>query len=59
MSMHVSNIICTVLIPKLAAAAAKKEEVPHDEKPIEENFNRLDIEGDEARSVEEAISVLG
>ncbi|XP_076443260.1 coiled-coil domain-containing protein 124-like [Babylonia areolata] len=42
-----------------AAAAAKKDDVPHDEKPIEENMNLLVIEGDEARSVEEAISVLG
>lgn len=41
-----------------AAAAARKEDVPHDEQPIEENLNRLAIEGDEARSVEEAISVL-
>nr|KAG5697357.1 hypothetical protein BaRGS_004083 [Batillaria attramentaria] len=43
-----------------AAAAAKKEEdTPHDEKPLEENLNRLTVEGDEARSVEEAIAVLG
>ena len=42
-----------------AAAAAKKADVPHDELPIEENLNRLQMEGDEARTVEEAISVLG
>lgn len=42
-----------------AIAAAKKEDLPLDEKPIEENLNRLVIEGDEARSIEEAISVLG
>ena len=43
----------------IAAAAAKKVDVPHDELPIEENLNRLQMEGDEARTVEEAISVLG
>ena len=42
-----------------AAAAAKKADVPHDELPLEENLNRLQMEGDEARTVEEAISVLG
>ncbi|PVD19887.1 hypothetical protein C0Q70_20380 [Pomacea canaliculata] len=42
-----------------AAAAAKKEEdLPYDEKPIEENLNRMVIEGDEARTIDEAISVL-
>ncbi|KAL8610797.1 hypothetical protein ACOMHN_016780 [Nucella lapillus] len=40
-------------------AAAVKGDLPHDEQPIEENLNRLVIEGDEARSVEDAISVLG
>ena len=39
-------------------AAAKKEPVTHIEKPLEENVNRLKVEGEEARSVEEAISVL-
>lgn len=43
-----------------AAAAAKKEQdLAHDEKPLVENLNRLTVEGDEARSVEEAITVLG
>lgn len=42
-----------------AAAGATKAEELHDEKPIEENLNQLVIEGDEARTVEEAISVLG
>ncbi|KAK7116261.1 coiled-coil domain-containing protein 124-A-like [Littorina saxatilis] len=42
-----------------AAAAAMKADVPHDEKPLEENINRLQLEGDDARTVEEALSVLG
>ncbi|XP_046574387.1 coiled-coil domain-containing protein 124-like [Haliotis rubra] len=43
-----------------AAAAAEKQEkeLVHDEKPLEENINRLDVEGQEARTVEEAISLL-
>jgi len=40
-----------------AAAAAKKEETPVNELPLEENLNRLQIEG-EARDVEEALQVL-
>jgi hypothetical protein len=43
----------------VAAAAAKQEDLPHDQKPLEENLNRMKLEGDEARTVEEAISVLG
>jgi hypothetical protein len=35
-----------------------KESVTHIEKPLEENLNRLQIVGEEARSVEEAIAVL-
>jgi hypothetical protein len=35
-----------------------KEPVTHIEKPLEENVNRLQIVGEEARSVEEAIAVL-
>jgi hypothetical protein len=35
-----------------------KEPVTHIEKPLEENINRLQIEGEQARSVEEAIAVL-
>jgi len=42
---------------KEAAAAQKKEETPVNELPLEENLNRLVIEG-EARGVEEAIDVL-
>ncbi|KAF4531493.1 hypothetical protein B566_EDAN004089 [Ephemera danica] len=42
-----------------AVAVVKKEPQTHIEKPIEENVNRLKVEGLEARSVEEAISVLG
>ncbi|XP_065335307.1 coiled-coil domain-containing protein 124 [Cloeon dipterum] len=42
-----------------ATIANKKEEVKtHVEKPIEENVNRLQVDGLEARSVEDAISVL-
>uniref|UniRef100_A0A1W7RAT8 Coiled-coil domain-containing protein 124 n=1 Tax=Hadrurus spadix TaxID=141984 RepID=A0A1W7RAT8_9SCOR len=40
------------------AANTSEKELMHDEKPLEENINRLRIEGEEARSVEEAISVL-
>jgi hypothetical protein len=44
---------------RLAAAAIKtKEPVTHIEKPLEENINRLQTEGVQARSVEEAIAVL-
>lgn len=39
------------------ATAEKEAEETHLDKPIEENLNRLQIEG-EARSVEAAISVL-
>ncbi|KAJ4435388.1 hypothetical protein ANN_18003 [Periplaneta americana] len=35
-----------------------KEPVTHIEKPLEENINRLQIEGEQARSVEQAIAVL-
>jgi hypothetical protein len=35
-----------------------KEPVTHIEKPLEENVNRLQVVGEEARSVEEAIAVL-
>ncbi|KAJ8872492.1 hypothetical protein PR048_026098 [Dryococelus australis] len=35
-----------------------KEPVTHIEKPLEENVNRILIEGEEARTVEEAIAVL-
>lgn len=40
-----------------AAAAAKEKEETHLDKPLEDNLNRLQIEG-EARSIEAAISVL-
>jgi hypothetical protein len=32
--------------------------VTHIEKPLEENVNRLQVEGEEARSVEQAIAML-
>lgn len=35
-----------------------KRELMHDEKPIEENINRVTVEGEEARSVEDAIAIL-
>ncbi|XP_064608990.1 coiled-coil domain-containing protein 124-like isoform X2 [Liolophura sinensis] len=41
-----------------AAGTASKPTPSHDELPLEENVNRLVTEGDEARSVEEAISLL-
>ena len=34
------------------------EEVPVTERPLEENLNRLVVDGDVARSVDEAIAVL-
>ncbi|XP_064620033.1 coiled-coil domain-containing protein 124-like isoform X1 [Lineus longissimus] len=40
------------------AAASKKEDVPLNEQPLEENINRLETDGTEARSVVEAIQVL-
>ncbi|GBM70284.1 Coiled-coil domain-containing protein 124-B [Araneus ventricosus] len=35
-----------------------KRELLHDEKPLEENVNRLQVEGEVARSVDDAIAVL-
>ncbi|KAJ9583958.1 hypothetical protein L9F63_021703 [Diploptera punctata] len=35
-----------------------KEPVTHIEKPLEENINRIKMEGEEARSIDEAIKVL-
>nr|CAD7268051.1 unnamed protein product [Timema shepardi] len=43
---------------QLASVGKVKEPVTHIEKPLEENINRIQVEGDEARSVEEAIAVL-
>merc|ERR1712098_702333 len=47
---------------KRAAEAAKAEklqtQLSHDQVPLEENTNRLVVDGDEARTVEDAISVL-
>jgi hypothetical protein len=40
------------------ATTKTKEPVTHIEKPLEENINRLQTEGVQARSVEEAIAVL-
>lgn len=41
-----------------AAATKKKEPLTHINKPIEENINRIQVDGEEARSVTEAISLL-
>ncbi|XP_064475279.1 coiled-coil domain-containing protein 124-like isoform X2 [Ornithodoros turicata] len=38
--------------------AKKEEELLHHEKPLEENVNRIVVEGDEARSVQDAIAIL-
>ncbi|GIY17296.1 coiled-coil domain-containing protein 124-B [Caerostris darwini] len=35
-----------------------QKELSHDEKPLEENVNRLQVEGDVARSVDDAIAIL-
>jgi len=47
---------------KTAVEAKKEKEVKkvetHIDRPIEENINRLTIEGEEARNVDEAISIL-
>jgi len=47
---------------KRAAEAAKasklQSQLSHDQVPLEENTNRLVVDGDEARTVEDAISVL-
>ncbi|PNF21083.1 Coiled-coil domain-containing protein 124 [Cryptotermes secundus] len=40
------------------ATTKVKEPVTHIEKPLEENVNRLQVVGEEARSIEEAIAVL-
>jgi hypothetical protein len=40
------------------SAPKVKEPMTHIEKPLEENLNRLQTVGEEARSVEEAIAVL-
>ncbi|PSN40012.1 Coiled-coil domain-containing protein 124-A [Blattella germanica] len=40
------------------ATTKVKEPVTHIEKPLEENINRLQIEGEQARSIDEAIKVL-
>lgn len=45
-------------LEKLKAEEAAEKELLHDEKPLEENVNRLTFEGDEARNIEEAISIL-
>jgi hypothetical protein len=39
-------------------AQAKEDSKVHHELPLEENVNRLEPEGEEARSVEDAIAVL-
>lgn len=40
------------------SAAEKQATLVHDEVPLEENINRLETEGDEARNVEDAITML-
>ena len=40
------------------AATAKEACLVHDEVPLEENINRLQTDGEEARNVEEAITML-
>lgn len=44
---------------KAAVAATAKVNVQEEEPEIEENINRIVIEGDHARTVEEALGVLG
>lgn len=39
-------------------ASSKPRELMHDEKPLEENINRLEIDGVDARNVDDAISAL-
>lgn len=46
-------------VDKAAVAATAKVNVQEQEPEIEENVNRIVIEGDHARTVEEALSVLG
>ena len=41
-----------------AAATKKKEPVTHIDKPLEENINRLQVDGLEARTVNDAIAIL-
>ncbi|BFZ01470.1 hypothetical protein BsWGS_04509 [Bradybaena similaris] len=41
-----------------AEAAKAKEKLTHVDIPLEENVNRLEADGDEARTVDEAISML-
>lgn len=45
---------------KRTLAASGKQKVPetHIEQPLEENINRLRFEGEEARTITEAISLL-
>jgi len=45
-------------IEKTAITDKPQKELLHDEKPLEENVNRLQVEGDVARSVDDAIAVL-
>ncbi|KAG8183653.1 hypothetical protein JTE90_005639 [Oedothorax gibbosus] len=45
-------------VVKSSSAAKPPKEVVHVETPLEENINRIQVEGDEARNVDEAISIL-
>lgn len=40
------------------AAAASEKEVPYDQRPVEENVNRMVVEGETARTVDEALNLL-
>lgn len=42
----------------MAAGTVTKKVETQAERPLEENINRLQIEGEEARTVDEAISIL-
>ena len=52
------SLCCVPCVSFLSLAAEKEKGLMHDEVPLGENINRLATEGDEARSVEEAINVL-
>ncbi|GFS95408.1 coiled-coil domain-containing protein 124-B [Nephila pilipes] len=45
-------------VEKSVTASKSEKQLMHDEKPLEENVNRLEVEGDVARNVEDAIAIL-
>ena len=57
LTVHSARLGNTYFLKSSAETAQKKEEIPVNELPIEENVNRIEVEN-EARSVEEAISML-